>query len=114
MNKLLIYSCVYLFGVVISAFSQIILKKSSQKEYANKIREYLNVRVITSYSIFFVATLCTVFAYKYVPLSMGPVLASTEYIFIAILSYLFLKEKVKGKKLVGLILIVGGIIIFSL
>ena len=66
------------------------------------------------FDIFFGATLCTVFAYKYVPLSMGPILGATEYIFVAILSYLFLKEKISKKKFIGLLTIVLGVLIFSL
>jgi len=54
------------------------------------------------------------FAYKYIPLSMGPILGTTEYIFIAILSYLFLKEKINKRKFLGLTIIILGIIIYSL
>lgn len=105
---------IYICGTFISAVSQIILKKSTEKKYKNKIREYLNPRVITAYFIFFAATLCTVIAYKYVPLSMGPILGATEYIFVAVLSYFLLKEKIGKKKLIGLLLIIGGVIIFAL
>ena len=114
MNKVLIYSCVYILGVIISAFAQILLKKSANIERENKLKEYLNFKTIFAYAIFFGATLCTVFAYKYVPLSMGPILATTEYIFIAILSYWLLKEKISKKKLIGLITIVIGVLIFSI
>src|SRR5574344_1592931 len=105
---------VYIAGTFISAVSQIILKKSTEKKYKNKIREYLNARVMIAYFIFFAATLCTVIAYKYVPLSMGPILGATEYIFVAVLSYFLLKEKINRKKLIGLLLIIGGVIIFAL
>jgi len=104
---------IYLFGTFISAVSQILLKKSSQKKYNNWIREYLNVRVIAAYGIFFFATLCTVFAYKYVPLSMGPILGTVEYIFVALLSYFLLKERITKKKLFGLLIIIFGVLVFS-
>ena len=39
--------------VVISALSQIILKKSADKKYDNIILEYLNPAVIISYVIFY-------------------------------------------------------------
>lgn len=114
MNKVLIYSCVYILGVIISAFAQILLKKSANIERENKLKEYLNFKTIFAYTIFFGATLCTVFAYKYVPLSMGPILGTTEYIFVAIFSYWLLKEKISKKKLIGLITIVIGVLIFSI
>lgn len=114
MNDLLLYTLLYLSGVFISSVSQIILKKSAGIHYKSRIREYLNLRVILAYTIFFLATLCTVFAYKYVPLSMGPILGAAEYVFVALLSFLILKEKISKKKLAGLLVIIAGIIIFSL
>lgn len=113
MNKLL-FVVVYLLGVFVSAVAQIILKKSAVKEYESKIKEYLNPYVIISYAIFFGATFCTIFAYSGIPLSLGPILAATEYIFIAVLSRFILKEKINLKKFMGLSIIVAGIIIYSL
>ena len=97
MNNVLIYSGIYILGVIISALAQVLLKKSADVERKNKLKEYLNFKTIFAYAIFFGATLCTVFAYKYVPLSMGPILGTTEYIFVAILSYFLLKEKISKK-----------------
>lgn len=114
MNKVLIYSGIYILGVIISALAQILLKKSADIKRDNKIKEYLNFKTIFAYGIFFGATLCTVLAYKYVPLSMGPILGTTEYIFVAILSYLLLKEKISKKKMLGLITIIIGVLIFSI
>lgn len=114
MNKVLIYSGIYILGVIISALAQILLKKSADVERENKLKEYLNFKTIFAYGIFFGATLCTVLAYKYVPLSMGPILGTTEYVFVALLSYWLLKEKISKKKLIGLITIVLGVLIFSI
>ena len=112
--KNLVFSLIYLSGVFISAIAQIILKKSAGKEYESKIREYLNPYVIIAYAIFFGATFCTIYAYKGVPLSFGPILAASEYVFVAVLSKLFLKENINLKKFIGLSVIIAGIIIYSL
>lgn len=48
-SKTIIYAAVLLIGVFISAISQVMLKKASQKTYKSVIREYLNPLVITSY-----------------------------------------------------------------
>ena len=40
------YACVLLLGVFISAISQVMLKKASQKKYASVMQEYLNPLVI--------------------------------------------------------------------
>lgn len=114
MGDKLLFSLIFVAGVFISSISQIILKKSAEKEYSNKIREYLNVRVIFSYIIFFGATLCSILAYTKIPLSLGPILESSGYIFVAVLSRLFLKEKISWKKMLGLSIIIIGIIIYAL
>ncbi len=114
MNSKLFFTLILLFGFLVSAIAQILLKKSTKKEYASKIEEYLNPYVIISYAIFFGATLCTVIAYKKVDLSFGPILGTTEYIFVAVLSRLVLKEHISLKKIIGLGVIIVGIVIFKL
>ena len=114
MNEKILFSLIFVFGVFISSVSQIILKKAAEKEYPSKIREYLNVRVIFAYLIFFGATLCSIWAYTVIPLSLGPILESSGYFFVAVLSWLFLKEKISWKKMVGFGVIIIGIIIYAL
>ena len=114
MNSKLFFTLILLFGFLVSAIAQILLKKSAQKEYASKIEEYLNPYVIISYAIFFGATLCTVIAYKKVDLSFGPILGTTEYIFVAVLSRLVLKEHISIKKIIGLGVIIAGIVVYAL
>ena len=109
----ILFVCILLFGVLISSISQILLKKSADKQYESKIREYLNFRVIFAYSIFFAATLCSVVAYTKIPLSLGPVLESTGYGFVALLSWLFLKEKISKQKIIGLAIIIIGVFIYA-
>ena len=112
-DKVLLYSLVMLFGTLISSISQVMLKKSSQKEYGNVYKEYLNPLVITAYFIFFLATLCTVFAYKEIPLSLGPMLESTGYLNVTVFSALLFKERITGKKIIALSIIIIGIVIYS-
>jgi drug/metabolite transporter (DMT)-like permease len=51
----------------------------------------------------------TVIAYRHVALSMGPVVESLGYVFIAVLSYFFLREKLSRRKILGYVLIVAGV-----
>ena len=97
----------------ISAISQMMLKKSSQKTYPSRIREYLNPLVITAYVLFFGCTFLSMYALKVVPLSFSPVLEATGYIFVAVLSYIFFKEKLTKRQLVGMLLIIAGIVVSS-
>lgn len=114
MSELGIYSCIMVGSVLLSSFSQILLKKSAQKQYPSKLKEYLNPLVIFSYGLFFLCTLIAMYALKVIPLSMSPILEATGYIFVAILSYIFFKEKLTKKQLLGMILIISGIVIYTL
>ena len=104
----------FLFSVLVSSISQIILKKSADKKYDTQLKEYLNPHVIGAYSFFILSTVLTTLAYRGVPLSLGPVLESTGYVYVAILSVLVLKEKMTGKKMLGNILIIIGILVCAL
>lgn len=84
------------------------------KKYKKLLIEYLNPFTLTSYMIFVVATFLTIFSYKVVPLSMAPILGTSEYFFVAALSRIFLKEKINWKKALGLGIIVVGILVYSL
>jgi uncharacterized membrane protein len=109
-----VYILIFLVSVFISSGSQILLKKSTKEVYSSVIKEYLNLRVIFAYTLFFGATLLTIFAYKGVDLSFGLVLESTGYIFVTFMSIVFLKERLTLRKITGIFLIIIGIIIFGL
>jgi small multidrug resistance pump len=110
----MLYSGLFIFSVFISSLSQIMLKKSALKHYKDKISEYLNAYVITAYGIFFTSSMLTVISYKHVPISYGPIFESLGYIFVGVLSYFFLKEKPSKRKLCGMLVIIIGIIVFSI
>lgn len=114
MNKLWIYVAIFVFSVFISSVSQIMLKKSALRHYDSKLTEYLNPLVITAYGIFFISSLITMLAYKYIPLSMGPILESSGYIFVTVLGVFILKEKISKRKFLGMLTIIVGIIVFSI
>lgn len=112
--KILIPSCIYLVGVLVSSSAQILLKKSAQKERKSIIQEYLNWHVILGYAMFFGATFITIYALSNLDLSMGAALESVGYIFVAVLSYIFLKEKSSKKQILGYVMIVCGVLVFAL
>ena len=112
--RLLIYSGVLLIGVLISSVSQILLKMSARKQYPSKLNEYLNPYVIVGYGLVFGCTVLLMFALKVVPLSMAPVLEASGYVFVSVLGFIFLKEKLNVKQVIGMVLIIVGILIYSL
>lgn len=102
---------IFIFLVFISNISQVMLKKSSQITYESKLKEYFNFRIIVAYILFFLCTIISTLLYRYIPLSLGSILESSGYIFVIILSAMFLKEKISIKKIIGNLLIIIGIII---
>lgn len=115
MNKtVLVYSLVLLLGVFVGSISQVMLKKAALKKYDSAIREYLNPMVIFAYVLFVGTTFLSIIAYKGIPLSMGPVLEATSYIYVTIFGITIFKEKMNAGKIFALILIISGIIVFSL
>lgn len=109
-----IYSSLLLGGVFISAVSQVMLKKSAQKEYDSKIKEYLNPLVIFAYVMYVGTTFLSIIAYKGIPISMGPVLEATGYIYVMIFGITFFNEKINYQRVVAVLFIIVGIIIYSL
>lgn len=114
MNRQFIFTLLFFGSVFISSVSQVLLKRSTLINHERKLKEYLNPFVITAYFLFFIATLITVVAYKHVPLSMGPVIEASGYLFITLISRLFLKEKISKKKILGMVIIIVGTLIFTL
>ena len=112
-TMVLIFSGVFLLSVLISSISQILLKKSADRTYDSRLKEYLNPLVIIAYGMFFCSMMITMYCYKYVDVSAGPIFESAGYIFVGVLGYIFLKEKFTAKKIIGMLLILLGIVVFS-
>ena len=105
--------CTLLVSVLISAVSQIMLKKAADRKYENRLREYLNPLVIAAYGLFFISTILTMLALRYVPLSLQPILESAGYIYVSVMGYFLLKVRFSRGKLLGLALILLGRFIYS-
>lgn len=112
MNSLL-YVILFVLCVFTSSCAQILLKKGSLNNQSG-IKAYLNKYVISGYSIFLLMTVFSTFLYKKLDLSLGTALDSLGYIFIIVLSYAFLSEKLTKKKVFGIIVIALGVIIYAI
>lgn len=108
------YFAIAIISGILSSFSQILLKKSAEKKKSSIVGEYLNLYVIAGYAITVTCMFLMVIAYRGIPFKYGAVLESLVYLYIMILSRLFLKEKLTKKKIAGNVIIVIGVIIFSL
>lgn len=108
------YIVIAMISGILSSFSQILLKKSAEKKRTSIWGEYLNPYVITGYVITVTCMLLMLLAYRGMPFKYGAVLESLVYLYIMILSRLFLNEQLTKKKIAGNIIIVIGVIIFGL
>ena len=106
------YSIFLIFSVFISAISQLLLKKSALEEHSSWIKEYLNIKVIIAYFLFICAVLIDLLALKYIPLSFVPIIETSNYIFIIVLSRIVFKEKISIKQTISICLIISGILIY--
>lgn len=110
MNRQLLFSLVFLSGVLVSSFSQVLLKKSAERNGTRGIGAYLNPLVVLSYSLFFAATLISLLCLRHIPLSRAPVLDAAGYVFVAVLSRVFFSERFSVRKTLGFLLILAGIV----
>ena len=94
------YAVLLLCGVFISAISQVLLKKAAQRQYSSPLREYMNPLVIFAYMMFVGTTFLSILAYHGLPLSMGPVLEATSYIYVTFFGVTIFKEKIDRKSVV--------------
>ena len=114
MSGLSKYIAIWMLSVFISSVAQVMLKIAANKTYTSRIREYLNPLVIIAYGIFFASTILTMYALKYVPLTMSPIIESTSYIFVPVLGVFMLKEKITARRWLGMAVMLVGIFIFTL
>lgn len=108
------YALLILLGTFIAAISQVMLKIEAGKPHKSPLYEYLNPLVITAYVLFVGTTLLSILAYRGIPLSMGPILEATSYIYITLFGVKIFGEKMNKGKAAALCLIVCGIVVYSL
>lgn len=125
MEEITIFYILVVTGIFASACSQLLLKKSADKEpimvngdglwvkVKGIMRAMLNWRVITAYAIFFGSLFINITAMsKGVKLKDLPILESLGYVFVPLLSFFILKEKVSRQTMVSIAVILMGVYIF--
>ena len=103
-----------LASATITAFSQIILKKSANKRHKGIIFEYINPYVLFSYVCYFGVLVLNVFIYTKIDYRFGVVINSMASVLVMVFSKLMLKETITRRRIWGNVLIILGIVIFSL
>lgn len=117
MNELFnFYTLLMLFGALITAISQILLKVSANNVKVKKVHfifEYLNWRVVLSYIMFFGVLFLNTYAYRGVSFKFGFVISSTSYLWVMLFSHFILKEKFTKNKILGNAVIFIGMLVYT-
>lgn len=108
------YGLFIIVSTFIASLSQILLKISANNPNHTGIYAYLNIHVIVAYSLFLLSTFFSVYALKYIPISISAFLGTSSYFFVIFFSYIILKEKISKNMLIGLFFILLGIIIVNI
>ena len=107
------YLLLVVFNVLIAAFAQMMLKKGAVTVHSSFIREYLNGWVIGGYMIMGASMLLNIFAMsRGVQLKELSIIESFSFLFVPVLSYLFFRENITKKKVMAIIMIMAGVILF--
>ena len=109
----LVFLAVFLTGI-----SQGLLKIGSGyqgKRRQSFLDEYLNIYTITAYGLLLSVTVINVIALTGgISLKMVYAISSLGLVVVVVLSWGVLKERVTGKMIVGIVIIVLGLLIFNL
>jgi small multidrug resistance pump len=108
----MIYYILTLVIVILTSVAHLFLKKGSVVAVESNRKMYLHPLSLTSYLIFAIAALLSIFAMKGLDLKVFFALTSLTYICIPVLSFVFLKESVTRNKLMGIVIITLGVVIF--
>ena len=104
----------YILSAFVASCSQVMLKYAAKNQKFQGIREYLNVPVIAAYGLLFCSMGMTMLALRYLALSSGTVLESTGYIFVYLLSFFLLRERISKRKIIGMVIILFGIAVYAI
>ncbi len=111
--KLAICVGIMFLSAFLAAFAQMLLKKSADEPHRNLLSNYLNIKVITGYAIFFSTMLLNVYAFTAVPYKFGAVINASSYTFALLLSIAMFKDKFTWRAICGNLLIILGIAVYS-
>ncbi len=100
------------FAQVLAASAQILLKKSAGNKHSSFIREYLNALVIGGYALLAVSMVIVIFCFEGLGYMGVVIMEPIAYILVMFLSRIIFNEKITASKIAGMLLILGGLVVF--
>jgi drug/metabolite transporter (DMT)-like permease len=104
-------------AVILTGISQVLLKTGSAHRGKRKdsiLAPYLNLTTLFAYGVLLFVAVISVIALKEIPLKMFYAIGSLNFIVVAGLSWLVLKERVTKNRIAGILLIFSGVFLFNL
>lgn len=107
------YYVIVVISVLIASVAQMLLKSSSNAEHRSFIFEYFNWKVIGGYGLMFVALFINIFAMsRGVLVKEVSIIESLSYLFVPALAFFFFREKINKQKLIAIVVIMSGVVVF--
>lgn len=103
-----------ILGTIIGAFGALLLKMGSQNFTLNIKKLITNYKLFFGLVLYAISTIPFIIAIKNSQLSLLYPIVSASYIWVALLSIKFLKEKMNKFKWLGIFIIIIGIIVITL
>ena len=111
---MIIYFLIAYLAVVLTAAAQVLLKiGANRNKDLGFIKLYINSLTILGYGIMGFTTLLNLYVYKFLDLKYAVIIIPFTFLFVAVLSYFLLKEKVTRNQFLGYAVIMIGVLIFN-
>lgn len=102
-----------ILSIILTSFSQILLKKGSTNN-KSFLKNFIDINILFGYFLFFLVTILNVYALQKFEYKTLTSLVPISYVLVSFLSFIFFQEKINLTKIVGTLLIIIGIVIFSI
>lgn len=109
----MIYILLTLVVVLFTSIAHLLLKQGSTAAQGTRTPSFLHPYCLASYAIFAVVAYLSIYAMKGLDLKEFYALNSLTYMVIPVLSFLFIRESVTRNKVIGILLISLGVVIFN-
>ena len=104
-----------LTAVMIAGIAQLVLKASANRTIEKPLlKKVFNIKVGLAYGLMLCSSFLNVIALRHLELKLVPVIEAIGFLWVPILSVLFLKEKLSKQNILGCGIIVVGIGIFAI
>lgn len=102
-------------AVILTATSQALLKSGVGRAAGRSlVWIYANIYTVIAYSLFGIATLLNLYAYRILPLKVSAVIQPLTYILVGAYSHFILKERLNKRQYLGVVFIIIGVFVYNI